>query len=761
MFRIFKRNVHAGHVKRVLNKRKELFSGRYSRIFADQRERVDHLLQGIRYEKDAVVRELLHSQNVVTNLLNDCTDKPSQNQKDPDVEFKRRNDAYRIYRMLRPDAPTFFEEQTSLHLSKSMNQLLQKPSTESTTLVLADPSNVLDNKEPVFTTDCYILAVSSLIESITDDIQDFCAYIGIKNLPEKNAPNRFLLIFDALVDFIKLRSDGSDVDKWVEDVWSAISKLFIKELGEISNQEMSKWLKEHLIRVAENKAISGKPKDEWYSLHRDILYDALPYPETIKIENKLGYPFKKAHSYFNSLLSLFDISEFALEHTSSFLESLKGIGLLDWFKLKPNEIEESMLGNISKEHYPNKEDLELSSLLIDTLARNMDHLLNIETYSPTALLSFVHKSYEDSVKDAPEHPWLPEKDIKQIITNRLQTITKVENQDVISNDINNVLDTKKTPLDEIIEDEEKYSRSIGPGIISVDDEGKCEFKWKVPAGAQYDKKRGIYVRMRSTADPQFILNRFRFCVLDRRRMRSMTREGRVYFVRVVTAVGNGDGYIGFGVGFGNDISSASTMSTEAAFKNMFFVDFDPKEVLTTPVRAKEYGATVTITPKPFGSGITINRKFLPLAYIIGLDNVRITFHGSKSWITRAAALRRALESIYSRKTACNMTGNRYIYHRNPGDHTIHWPDEWFVPISEEYKQRIATIKRNRIREFKSSIRRRYSLLTPYDISPGRPKYADRRFMSPLEKLSTDIKYVERINTDVSKSMLQLPLLHHR
>lgn len=58
----------------------------------------------------------------------------------------------------------------------------------------------------------------------------------------------------------------------------------------------------------------------------------------------------------------------------------------------PNEIETSLFGTTGAvEAIENlkwtQEDFDLSYLLIETMARNLDHLLNIETYSPNSILS--------------------------------------------------------------------------------------------------------------------------------------------------------------------------------------------------------------------------------------------------------------------------------------------------------------------------------------------------------------------------------------
>lgn len=148
----------------------------------------------------------------------------------------------------------------------------------------------------------------------------------------------------------------------------------------------------------------------------------------------------------------------------------------------------------------------------------------------------------------------------------------------------------------------------------------------------------------------------------------------MYFTRCVVAVGDGKGYFGMGVGHGANIADARNDGILNALKDMFFIDFDKKMPLLTPVRGQEYGTTITITPRPLGKGLRVSGRYLALAYLTGLDDCKISFSGTRSWITRMRALRRALEQIYSRATMANATGMKYTNLFCPGEHTIHWPD---------------------------------------------------------------------------------------
>merc|ERR1719414_2183544 len=114
-------------------------------------------------------------------------------------------------------------------------------------------------------------------------------------------------------------------------------------------------------------------------------------------------------------------------------------------------------------------------------------------------------------------------------------------------------------------------------------------------------------------------------------------------------------------------------------------------MLTTPANGTEYKHSSTIIPRPIGRGLQANKKFLPLLYILGLDNCKVKFMHSK-WFTRIRAIKRALDMVVSRRTLANMTGKRYALLVAPGDHWVHWPDRWFDEIRKPYDAKFERVK---------------------------------------------------------------------
>lgn len=84
-----------------------------------------------------------------------------------------------------------------------------------------------------------------------------------------------------------------------------------------------------------------------------------------------------------------------------------------------------------------------------------------------------------------------------------------------------------------------------------------------------------------------------------------------------------------------------------------------------------------VVPRPMGRGLKSNLRFLPLLYLTGLQNCKISFAGPSSrsrWFSRSKALMRALNNIQSRNTIAKSRGVKVDVLVAPGDSWTHWPD---------------------------------------------------------------------------------------
>ncbi|GBE62284.1 30S ribosomal protein [Babesia ovata] len=770
-----------GHAQRVLRRKQAPFHQRYDRLPGDQRERVAAMLRDVRYEKCSVGRELNDVHQQLASLFNadevrqllDPSSSPSNAAAETASNSRADiNEAYRIHRILRPDAPNFFEEQSFIHLKQRMDNLIQDHKSEDfKELVPTDVAlDVVSLPDPLFSDESYALAMSALMDSLTEDVKRFCTSLGL----EASAGGSYNP-YDRLMDFVALKRDGSNIDHWCTTVWPKLKPFMATEFGPITEADVKAWLKSHLERVAHNRALVNRTEhSEWYDIKRDLPYDGLPYPDALLDERRIGYPIDRAGAYLFGMLQLLapsSVEGVTKASLDDFVDSLRKIGLKDWFGLKgvdissvffgsdsSNELSDDTKGSGTQGSFPHKKvtrtTAESSVRIIGLFATGHEHVFDAEHWSPASVFKRLSISGSDIVHSLAGNPATPSSgvdsnspmqtksvvtalstsDIENLVGDHIRRINRVASGQVVR-DYNRV-------FDRMIKEELEFQADVGAGTVT--DKG---IEYKVPAGAQFDAKRNYYVRTREGVDPTLKLENLRSCVLERRRMRTMTKEGRVYFLRVVVAVGDGRGYFGTGVGFGNDLGTARASAVQQALRGMFFIDFDPKEPLTTPVLGQEYGCRVYITPRKMGAGIKTNRKYLPLAYLAGLDNCKLTFHGRSSWITRAKALRKALEQIYSRRTMSNATGMRYVYVGSPGDHTVHWPDRWFIPIAKEYQSKIQQLKNLKRIHFR---RHAHRVVMPEEVPPEIPSYARHKFRSPLEIAEQERKHMQYISTTVPK-----------
>ncbi|EER19089.1 30S ribosomal protein S5, putative, partial [Perkinsus marinus ATCC 50983] len=215
-------------------------------------------------------------------------------------------------------------------------------------------------------------------------------------------------------------------------------------------------------------------------------------------------------------------------------------------------------------------------------------------------------------------------------------------------------------------------------------------------------------------------------------------------------VGNGKGVYGFGVGYGNTITTARADAAMQALKRLQFVDLDSSRTLHAPVIAREYGQKCKILPLPAESGILCNRRYLPWVYIMGLHNVELKFEGELSWLSRTRAITRTTSMIMSRRTVANGEGKKYAHLMAPGDHWVHWPDRWFKEVRRRYDQKGHMIRHER-RHLLHGKKRGNILVSPLEVRPGFTRFGWQPVMNKwqwhLNKRRQQFNLVKSLTTE--------------
>ncbi|KAF8819283.1 putative 30S ribosomal protein S5 [Cardiosporidium cionae] len=339
-------------------------------------------LSKIKHEKERFVKELLEAQTSLAsefeNVLH-ISNAPIRSSSTQEAKRVKTSEAFRIYRLLRPYAPPFYKEDSTMKMENRMHQLLLNEGSSSTTELIL-PSSDLEKEGnhtkfdpfqynlPVVNPKAYCIALDAVMNSLADDLEVLCILLNVENLPISSESNRFGKLLDCLLDSFKLRKEPSAVDPWMVDCWPRLKRILPNTIANLPKETISEWLKNHLKRVkVHQKQYRSKNRrngrldtpsadSEWYNFAEDFIYDEYPLPPEFKLERQLKFPLEKAAFYLKNFVSFF--SSFQISNTtqeevsqkSAMLESvaeqfqdcvlqMRKIGLRNWLSM---DIEESL-----------------------------------------------------------------------------------------------------------------------------------------------------------------------------------------------------------------------------------------------------------------------------------------------------------------------------------------------------------------------------------------------------------------------------------
>eukprot|EP00397_Hematodinium_sp_SG-2012_P021321 GEMP01022017.1.p1 GENE.GEMP01022017.1~~GEMP01022017.1.p1 ORF type:complete len:822 (+),score=191.83 GEMP01022017.1:25-2466(+) len=688
---------------------------------------LDHVPQAVtpstvRKEKDRYLRELIHhglpdltkrsvvgvrkrlptdsmEKKLTKSLLavhSGVTEAPERDVKEDITE------ALHMYRMLRPDAPPFYEEDAMLHLDRNLN--LSAGGDEKTREKNKDNYISYQGHVPVVNPDAFLLALQSITNSLADDLQDFMKiFLAVtpECFPDKDDAFRFAKLMDILFDdvFPGLQKIEDEKDRkanirgWMDAHWSSVSDLLPPEIRQIDEGVIAQWLHGHIGRVIHNQNEDGKriwqglTDDKTYRFSEDFAFDQYPLTPQYVDQRNMDFPLEDAGKYFERMMKWSGQFEEDTSGASNafqeFVWDLEKIGLRNWLKMDVSELTSKLpnwrtggLGTETRTLKTERETQRVAKIMLECAARGKSNLLDFEAVDPQKLMhEFPHREIEEELAMLPPNAFVSDQELHECVDN----LVNVANGEQSFQDEDN--NPSKLKMETIVNEEMNQYRKYGP--VEWDEEHQ-KFSWNRPAGTNWDAKRRSYIPEQAV-DPmlQLAQGNMRQVMLTWDRMGSMTKDGRVYYFRAMIAVGNGRGTFGFGVGFGNTMKEAKADGALKALQKLEHLDYDDLRMLCTPCKGEEYSQRVEIIPRPIGRGVVCNKKFLPLVYLLGLDNVKIRFYGTK-WFSRIKALKRALDQIISRRTLANMTGQKYAALVAPGDHWVHWPDRWFEEVRQGY-----------------------------------------------------------------------------
>lgn len=639
------------------------------------------------------------------------------------------------------------------NLSSSLpmeNQVDTLPNSETTCHANLDDSNFMSITKmnlPIFNPSSFCLAIESLTNHICDDlIYLFGDFMEEKKLPTKDENDRLYKFMNYLCEFFSLEKRETDVDRWMDEVYNKIKPKLPSAFRSMKNEYVKNWIKEHIKRVLENEKRNNQMlyKEKYYNLGNDFPYDNLPMNENKGEDPKAEFSTEKLTNYFKTIIEFFlekKVDSNLEEQLNMMFLNLKKIGLDNWLKMDVRDFEKYLLRNNNSNFLQITEnDKYVSYLMLKCASRNITDFFFYEEFSPFHLFNERPKfSIEEKINALKPNKHIPDDELKKMIFSNESAVTIVSKNN--SGHAHHDMD-----IDLFLEKEKSYNMNRSLITYTFDENtDSYSYKYKQIPNTIYDHNTNKYIREKETIDPMLKLNEMRSSILEVKRMMSMTKDGRVYYIRIIIVIGNGKGVYGYGVGFGKNIKEARNSALLNSISNLDFIDYNYKNcVLNFPVSGQEYSSHVKIIPRPLGRGLKINRKYLPLGYILGLDNVKISFSGSNKWMSRIKALKRCLNKIVSIKTLCKMTGKKYVCHFAPHYCTSHWPDYWFKNVLKEYKYKIQRIQKKRAMVCRKNFRSNISKI-PEEV---RPDFTPYTWKTPIQKHVESQKMRKYIDNNV-------------
>lgn len=686
------------------------------------------------------------------------TKKSENKQFSSSVNFSSRR-ALHMVNMLRPKADPFHKEDSKWSMEARLN-------------AATGATGAVDNLQfnlPVLDTKAFTLAIEAISYSMADDLEELCKVLEVENLPEAQDPLRFKRIVDALCISFQLQKDPAAAAEWTERCWPRLKRILPQQFQSVTNDQMTNWLRSHLGRVIHHQRLAAEGNgpqisshkgtsrnssirnhtsrisSQWYDLSEDFLYDSWPLQENVVDELNIRFPLDRSKEFFRGFARAFgwDLDSYAVhqaeEALGALVEDLKGLGLRNWLETPIEEFENYLpQGPLPFVDYAGEAVLKGAKTMLKAAARGKGSLLDFEQLDPYAVIhkepGFQLATIQEEIDRLPDNEHFTDTEIDTLIDmeRAARTLSNVTDKYLPQDVASFIAEQGKTPLEILMQSEAESVASIGPGQWSLEEGRLGDWRWAKPASSVLDARTGQYIRENAFLDPNMRLDKLRQLLVEIRRCSSMTSTGRVGYYRAIIAVGDGRGLFGYGIGFGRMPEDARADAAQKAIKNLDPVDVDEGRTLTFPVKAQEFGAQVKIWGRPVGRGLQGGSiRSLPLLFLTGLDNAKVTFPANARKMPKMRALRRALDRLQSRRTIANATGKKFASLVAPGDHWVHWPDKWFRPIAHSYVARMEALKQQRPLSYRPGGRHaRVSEVVPSDLRPERTRYTRQ---TPLEK----------------------------
>ena len=130
------------------------------------------------------------------------------------------------------------------------------------------------------------------------------------------------------------------------------------------------------------------------------------------------------------------------------------------------------------------------------------------------------------------------------------------------------------------------------------------------------------------------------------RVAKVVKGGRIFGFTALTAVGDGNGKVGFGRGKAREVPLAIQKAMESARRNMITVGLDGN-TLQYPIRSRHGASKVYMQPASEGTGIIAGGAMRAILELAGVQNVLAKCYGSTNPINVVQATYKGLRDMRS------------------------------------------------------------------------------------------------------------------
>ena len=128
------------------------------------------------------------------------------------------------------------------------------------------------------------------------------------------------------------------------------------------------------------------------------------------------------------------------------------------------------------------------------------------------------------------------------------------------------------------------------------------------------------------------------------RVAKVVKGGRIFSFTALTAVGDGNGRVGFGRGKAREVPLAIQKAMEAARRNMINVSLNG-HTLEYPVKARHGASKIYMQPASEGTGVIAGGAMRAIMELAGVQNVLAKCYGSTNPVNVVHATFKGLKNM--------------------------------------------------------------------------------------------------------------------